>query len=117
MQISITGRNIEVTEPLRNYSEEKVRRVKKYIHSLINVHIILTVEKFRQKAEITISADGIKIHGTEETEDMYSSIDKVMDKIEAQARKYKEKLQTSKNKTSIKESISNSLNNSPEESS
>jgi putative sigma-54 modulation protein len=115
MQISVTGRNIELTEPLKNYAEEKVKRAKKYIHSIIDAHIILTVQKFRQIAEVTISGDGIKIHGEEESEDMYSSIDMVMDKIEAQARKHKEKIRRPKTKDSIREPGTESVTVAEEE--
>lgn len=114
MQISITGRNVEITKPLKDYAEEKVKRVKKYIHTFTDIHVILTVEKFRQKAEVTVKAGGIKIHGAEETENMYSAIDKVMDKIEAQARKYKDKGLLSKNKASIKETLNDTLTPDPE---
>lgn len=98
MQVTVTGRNIEMTEALKKYAEEKVQKVKKYLHTSIDAHIILAVEKFRQKAEVTINANGVKIHGEEETEDMYSSIDKVMDKIERQVRKHKERIWALKSK-------------------
>ncbi|MBI3600776.1 MAG: ribosome-associated translation inhibitor RaiA [Nitrospinae bacterium] len=98
MQITVTGRNIEMTDALKKYAEEKVQRVKKYIHTTIDAHVILAVEKFRQKAEVTINVNGFKIYGEEETEDMYSSIDKVMDKIERQVRKHKERIWAVKSK-------------------
>jgi putative sigma-54 modulation protein len=98
MQVTVTGRNIEMTDALKKYAEEKVQRVRKYLNTALDAHIILAVEKFRQKAEVTINANGLKIHGEEETEDMYSSIDRVMDKIERQVRKHKERIWALKSK-------------------
>lgn len=98
MQVTVTGRNIEMTDALKKYAEEKVQKVKKFLNTTIDAHVILAVEKFRQKAEVTINANGVKIHGEEVTEDMYSSIDKVMDKIDRQVRKHKERIWALKNK-------------------
>lgn len=103
MQVTVTGRNIEMTDALKKYAEEKVQRVKKYTNTAIDAHVILTVEKFRQRAEVIINTNGFKIRGEEETEDMYSSIDKVMSKIERQVRKHKEKIWALKSKQYEKE--------------
>lgn len=103
MQVTVTGRNIEMTDALKKYAEEKVQRVKKYTNAAIDAHVILTVEKFRQRAEVIINTNGFKIRGEEETEDMYSSIDKVMSKIERQVRKHKEKIWALKSKQYEKE--------------
>lgn len=96
MNIAITGRNIDITEAIKNRAEERVKRIKKYMHDVIDVHIILSVEKFRHKAEITVQGDGLKLHGENVTEDMYAAIDTVASKIEAQARKHKEKMKTAR---------------------
>ncbi|MBN2055356.1 ribosome-associated translation inhibitor RaiA [bacterium] len=89
MQVTITARHMQMTDALREYAEQKVRRITKYLDSIIDAKVILSVEKYRHIAEVTIRANGIKINGEEQTEDMYSSIDKVMDKIERQLRKHK----------------------------
>lgn len=96
MNISITGRHVEVTEAIKKHAEEKIARIKKYMHDVIDVHIILSVEKFRHKAEITVQGDGMRLHGENVTEDMYAAIDTVTSKIEAQARRHKEKLKTAR---------------------
>jgi putative sigma-54 modulation protein len=93
MHLTITGRNMDVTPALREYAEEKIGKMEKYLHKITSAHIILTVEKYRHVAEVTIQAHGMTLKGLEETGDMYSSIDKVMDKIEIQAHKLKEKVQ------------------------
>lgn len=103
MLINVTFRHIEPSAPLREYAEEKISRVKKYIEEPIEAHVVLKVEKFRHIAEVTIDANGLRLNGTEETEDMYSSIDMVADTIESQVRKNKEKLRRRKSGGSLKE--------------
>ena len=92
MYVGITGRHMEVTEALRGYAEQKVRKVQKYATKVTEALVTLSVEKYRHRAEILIRMNGSLIQATEETEEMYASIDKAMDKIERQIRKYKEKL-------------------------
>ncbi len=87
MQLTVTGRNMEVTPALREFAEEKLQKISKYLHKINTIHVILTVEKYRHIAEVILSAHGAVLRGIEETEDMYSSIDQVMDKVEIQARK------------------------------
>jgi putative sigma-54 modulation protein len=103
MLINVTFRHIEPSAPLREYAEEKISRVKKYIEEPIEAHVVLKVEKFRHIAEVTIDANGLRINGTEETEDMYSSIDLVADTIESQVRKNKDKLRRRKSGGSLKD--------------
>jgi putative sigma-54 modulation protein len=102
MQINLTFRNIEPATSLREYAEGKVARVKKYVEEPIEAHVVLKVEKFRHIAEVSIDANGLRINGTEETNDMYSAIDMVVDKIEAQVRKYREKLRRHKPADGVK---------------
>jgi putative sigma-54 modulation protein len=98
MHLNITGRNMEVTPALRDYAEEKVGKIDKYLHKITSAHVILAVEKYRHIAEVTIQAHGMTIKAQEETGDLYSSIDQVMDKIEIQARKLKDRI-TERNKS------------------
>ena len=93
MQITITGHNIDVTPALREYSEEKVARVRRFLNTTLNAHVILKVEKLDQIAEVTIHANGVDLHGSDKCENMYAAIDKVMDKIDRQAKKFKGKIQ------------------------
>jgi putative sigma-54 modulation protein len=92
MSFSITGRNFDVTPALREYTQEKIGRIEKYVDKITSVHVILTVEKYRHIAEVTIQTHGTLLKGVEETADMYSSVDKVLDKIEIQAKKLKERI-------------------------
>lgn len=97
MQIDVTFRHMDASEPVRAYAEEKVARVKKYIEEPIDAQVVLSVEKkIRHNAEVTIIAKGITIKGSEETNDMYAAIDAVVDKIERQLKRYKEKIKNHK---------------------
>jgi putative sigma-54 modulation protein len=91
MQINVTYRHVEPSSALRTYVEDKVSRIKKYLEEPIEAHVVLRVEKFRHIAEVLILADGMRINGKEETDDMYSAIDLVADTIEGQVRKGKDK--------------------------
>jgi len=88
MAISYTFRHMEPSEELRSYVEEKIEKVKKYFDSPVEAHIVLKVEKFRHIADMTLSSDGNTMKAVEQTGDMYSSIDQVMDKIEEQLRRF-----------------------------
>ncbi len=92
MAVNISFRNLDSSDAIRDYATDRVSRVKKYIESPFDANIVLSVEKFRHIAEVTISFDGQTINGEEETEDLYSAIDLVMDKIERQVKKHRGKL-------------------------
>lgn len=92
MQITITTRNIENTEALKRYAEEKIARLQKFVDQITSVHIILSVEKHRQIAEVTLHVRELTIRGEESSADLYSAIDLVADKIERQILRYKEKI-------------------------
>ena len=97
MQIAVTFRHMESSEPVRTYLEEKLSRIKKYIDEPIDAQAVLSVsKKIRHNAEVTIVAKGITIKGSEETNDMYAAIDAVTDKLERQLKRYKEKLKNHK---------------------
>lgn len=88
MDITVTFRRMEPAESLRAYAEEKVGKIRKYLDFPAEAHIVLSVEKFRHLADVTLYVNGNRIKGAEETEDMYSAIDQVMDKIEKQVKRY-----------------------------
>jgi len=92
MDIIVTFRHMEPTESLKTYAEDKLSKIKKYLDFPIEAHVVLAVEKFRHMADVTLSLNGTRIKGVEETEDMYSAIDQVMDKIEKQVKRYRAKI-------------------------
>lgn len=97
MQVTVTFRHMDSSDPIRTYAEEKVGRMKKYIDEPIDAHVVLSVDsKIRHLAEVTMVAKGITIKAREATEDMYAAIDAVADKIDRQLKKYKEKIKRHK---------------------
>jgi putative sigma-54 modulation protein len=96
MQTAVTFRNLEPSDALKKYVKERTGRLSKYIDKPMDSQVTLTVQKFRQIADVVINADGIRIAGQEAHEDMYAAIDLVMDKIERQVKKYKEKIRKHK---------------------
>ncbi|MFC1876687.1 ribosome hibernation-promoting factor, HPF/YfiA family [Thermodesulfobacteriota bacterium] len=92
MQTSVTFKNIDSSENLRTYVSDKLDRFDKYLYNPAEASVVLSVEKFRHIAEINIKGDRLNINGKEETEDMYAAIDMVLDKLEKQIKKNKEKL-------------------------
>ncbi|TAK03388.1 ribosome-associated translation inhibitor RaiA [bacterium] len=92
VKVSVTFRHTQPTNALKRYVEEKVHKVGKYFYRPLETHVVLSVDsKERQVAEVTLQTRRLTIHGREETTDLYSAIDLVMDKVEQQIRKYKTK--------------------------
>ncbi len=99
MQIIITGRHIVVTPALKDYIDEKLERLdKKYFLKIVESHVILDVEKYRQVAEIIIVGKHMRLTGKEETGDLYTSIDNALAKIAGQLKRFKDKLKEHKMK-------------------
>jgi len=105
MKTTVTFRHMPASNALRNHAEEKAQKFLKYLHEPVNIHIILTVEKIRQIAEINVQSKNFTAHGVEESQDMYTSIDKVTSKVEAQLRKHKEKVKAHKSESKAYEAI------------
>jgi len=91
MQINLTGHHVDITEPLKGYVDTKFDRLARHFDDVINVHVILSVEKLRQKAEATIHINGANVFADAVHEDMYAAIDGLIDKLDRQVIKYKEK--------------------------
>ena len=96
MQIMITGRHLDVTPALREHTEARLKKLEKYLNKTKEAAVILTVEKHRHIAEISLRMDGFLVQAEEETGEMYASIDTAVDKIGRQLRRYKERLQDHK---------------------
>ncbi len=96
MQISVSFRNVDPSEHLKGYAETRMARFKKYMEEPVEIHLVLSIQKFRHTADVTISANGIKIKAQEETGDLYSAIDMVLDKIEKQIKRHREKIKEHK---------------------
>lgn len=92
MKITTTSRHYEMTPALREYAEGKIEHLTTFFDHLVNAHIIFEVEKYRHKVEVTIHANGKDFAAHDESEDMYTSVDRVAEKLERQISKYKGKL-------------------------
>jgi putative sigma-54 modulation protein len=104
MQIIVTFKKIDTSNSLKSYVQKKLDKFDKMLDSPAEAHVVLSVEKIRHIAEITLTCDRLKIHAKENSESMYSSIDTLMDKVKTQIKKHKEKIKRhmSGNKQSIK---------------
>ena len=91
MQIKITGHHVEVTDALRNFVNEKFQRLERHFEHVIDTHVILSVEKLVQKAEATVHVNGANLFAEQEHSDLYAAIDGLIDKLDRQTIKYKEK--------------------------
>ena len=112
MQIAVTFRHMESSKPVQDYVEEKLSRVKKYIDEPIDAQVCLAVEKkIRHKAEVILVAKGITIKASDETGDMYAAIDAVIDKLDRQLKRYKEKIKTHKPSAGKERRVNKSIMN------
>ena len=102
MDITITGKNMEVSDYLKELVDKKVGKLKKYFKPNTAAHVTLSIEKSRHIAEITIPFDGIVMRGEEAETDMYAAIDGALTKIEHQIMKHKTKLEKKLHKDAYK---------------
>lgn len=93
MVIKLTGKNVAVTDALREQVNKKVGKLEKYFPAETEVQVTMSVQNFRHIVEVTIPFNGLVIRAEEVTDDMYASIDKVLDKLERQIHKHKTKLE------------------------
>ncbi|MBF8268650.1 MAG: ribosomal subunit interface protein [Gammaproteobacteria bacterium] len=92
MQINLTGHHVDITPAIRSYVENKFSRLERHIDKMTKIHVILSIEKERQKAEASILVNKGKIYADAQHEDMYAAIDALTDKLDRQIKKHKEKL-------------------------
>jgi len=96
MQISVTFRHMDSNDGMKEYARQKLMKIRKYMEPPAEIHVVLSVEKFRNIAEVTIKGEGVSINGEERSDDMYSAIDNVMDKIGRQIKKRRGKIRRHK---------------------
>lgn len=92
MQISLTGHHVDLTDSLRAYVDQKFEKLERHFDHVTNVHVILSVEKLAQKAEANMHVSGAEIYADSTHEDMYAAIDSLVDKLDRQLIKHKEKM-------------------------
>lgn len=91
MHINLTGHHVEISTPLRNYVQNKFQRLLQRVDNIIKVHIVLSVNKLEQKADATIQLSGATLYADMIHDDMYAAIDGLIDRVDRQLVKYKEK--------------------------
>jgi putative sigma-54 modulation protein len=91
MQINLTGHHVDITTPMRDYVLGKFERLERHFDRVTNVHVILSVEKLRQKAEAELHLNGAQVYADHTEEDMYAAIDGMVDKLDRQLKRHKEK--------------------------
>lgn len=98
MKLTVAGRNIEITDGIREHLQNKMDKTINELVEKADIHVALSVEKRRHFAEVTVKTKGFTVHGTEETDDLYASMDNALVKVEKQLRKHKEKAQALRHK-------------------
>lgn len=92
MNIDLTGHHVEITDSMRDYVNEKMDKITRHFDNVTDIHVILSVEKQVQKAEATVQVKGNKIYADSSDQDMYAAIDALVDKLDRQVIKHKEKI-------------------------
>jgi putative sigma-54 modulation protein len=98
MKIDITGRHIDLTPALQEFAQDKLKKLEKLLQEPIEAHVVLSIVKHRHIAEVQVKSRTVAFSGTEETGDLYASIGEVVDKLERQALKHKEKVHDHKHR-------------------
>lgn len=101
MQINLSGHHVDITDSMRNYVHEKIARLDRHFDQALDIHVVLTVEKLRHKAEATLHVSGGNLYADDVREDMYAAIDGLVDKLDRQGKKYKEKLKNHRARVSV----------------
>ena len=96
MKISVTFRNTEGEEWYKQFVDERLQKLKKYLDNPVEAHIVLSVEKFRNVAEVNLSDNGLNMNAKEEAKEMPQAIDNAVEKIERQLKKHREKVRVHK---------------------
>ena len=99
MQINLTGHHMDITPAIRSFVNEKFDRLQRHFDHITNIHVILTVEKDRHQAEATVHVNRGNLFADSENDDMYAAIDSLIDKLDRQILKHKEKLNRHKVKS------------------
>jgi putative sigma-54 modulation protein len=91
MNLNVSGHHLEVTPAIRTYVQAKLERISRHFDEVIDAHVILTVDKLRQRAEVTLHVRGKDLHCESEEADLYAAIDLLVDKLDRQVLRYKDR--------------------------
>ncbi len=102
MNLNLTGHHVEITPAMRDYVTSKINKITRHFDHVIDVSVILSVEKLRQKAEANVHVRGKDIFVETDSVDMYASIDSLVDKLDRQILRHKEKNIDNRNNGALK---------------
>ena len=102
MNLNVTGHHLEVTPPIREYLASKLERLTRHFDHVIDVNVILSVERVQRKVEATVHVRGRDLFAESQNEDMYAAIDGLVDKLDRQILKHKEKLKSARGDAAAK---------------
>ncbi len=105
MQLSITARHFDLTEGLKEHTEERVQKLTKYGLDILEAHAVLMVEKYRHMVEVTLHSKGLNVTGKAESDDMYTSVDQAVNKVEEQIRRHKDRMKGHKSKVTRRSGV------------
>jgi len=103
MNITTTARHYDLSPALRDYAEGKVANLKKYFEHIVTAHLVFSLEKYRHNVEISLHVNGKNFVTSEESDDMYASVDRAVDRLERQLHKHKERMKSRKANKSLGE--------------
>lgn len=106
MQVNLSGHHVEVTDALRQYVSDKIKRIERHFDNVTDIQCILTVEKLEHKAEATIHVSGATLFADAVDDNMYAAIDALADKLDRQVKKHKEKTTDHHARDSLKRNVS-----------
>ncbi|MDG2155507.1 MAG: ribosome-associated translation inhibitor RaiA [Gammaproteobacteria bacterium] len=106
MQVNLSGHHVEVTDALREYVGDKIKRIERHFDNVTDIQCILTVEKLEHKAEATIHVTGATLFADAVDDNMYAAIDALADKLDRQVKKHKEKTTDHHARDSLKRNVS-----------
>jgi len=109
MKVTVTGRHMELSDALRNYIENGLQKLEAHFDKLTDANVVLDVQKHRHMAEVTLNANGVRIHGREVSADMYASVDSVINKLDKQVRKYRERINRHQPRASISQDYGHAI--------
>ena len=102
MKIDITGHHVDLSQPLRDYVHSKFERLERHFDHVTGIHVVLSVSKLEHRAEATLSVSRAKLFADAVEADMYAAIDCLVDKLDRQVKKHKEKLSNHHDRATVR---------------
>jgi putative sigma-54 modulation protein len=115
MNISTTARQYDLAPALKDYAEGKVQNLKRYFDHIVNANLVFSLEKYRHKVEITLHVNGRDFISEDESDDMYVSVDRSIEKLERQLRRHKDKIKRRKSQQGVSELVKQPVEDAGEE--